>query len=205
MSDPRSRFHPRSSISISRQSAELLATARDLEALRGHRFDDAERRLRGPRHGRHRRGTDARPVGRGFLATVRDASTIAFGPGRPIAVRAQAFALLLALSVAVGSVGTVAVVGAARLLGQDGTPPPTVPTPSPSPSLFGPVAVPIDVAKRQSESESDAVDIAAGVAGRNGRAIGHRRPRGGGGPGVARQRLGERRIEWLGSLGRFRQ
>src|SRR4029453_15390000 len=76
-----------------------------------------------------------RPAGRGFPATVRvGGGTLVWGAGRPTALRAQAFAMLLALALAVGSVGTVAVVGAVRLLGQDGTPPPTVPTPSPQPS-----------------------------------------------------------------------
>jgi hypothetical protein len=135
MSDPRRRFHPAElDLEADAESAELLAIARDLEAFGGTG-------LTTPSVGFEDRVMAAiadepmpRPSGRGFLATVRDAWAIAFGPGRPVLLRAQAFAMLLALALAVGSVGTVAVVGAARLLGQDGTPPPTVPTPSPLPS-----------------------------------------------------------------------
>ena len=81
------------------------------------------------RAGRRRR---AGPAGRGLLATARDAWAIAFGPGRPVLLRAQAFAMLLALALAVGSVGAAAVVGAARLLSREPTPP-TVPTQSATP------------------------------------------------------------------------
>jgi uncharacterized membrane protein YgcG len=138
MSDQRRRFHP-TELDLDRdaESAELLATARDLEAY-------AATGSTSPSVGFEDRVMAAiagepmpRPSGGGFVATVRDAWAIAFGQGRPIALRAQAFAMLLALGLAVGSVGTVAVVGAARLLGQPATPPPTVPSPSavPSPSV----------------------------------------------------------------------
>ena len=124
------------------ESAELLATARDLESY-------AATGLAAPTVGFEDRVMAAiadepmpHRVGRGFLATVRDAWAVAFGPGRPVALRAQAFAMLLALAVAVGSVGSVAVVGAARLFGDQGPVPPTVPspspTPTPSPSLVSP-------------------------------------------------------------------
>ena len=133
MSDP-GRFHPTElDLDLDAESAELLATARDLEAY-------AATGLTSPSVGFEDRVMAAiadepmpRAAGRGFLATVRDAWTIAFAPGRSIALRAQALAMLLALAIAVGSVGTVAVVGAARLLGQPATPP-TVPSPSPLPS-----------------------------------------------------------------------
>ena len=128
------RFHPAElDIELGPESAELLATARDLEAY-------AATGLAAPTVGFEDRVMAAiadEPMPRragGFIATVRDAWAIAFGPGRPIALRAQAFAMLLALAVAVGSVGSVAVVGAARLLGDQGPIPPTVPTPSPTPS-----------------------------------------------------------------------
>jgi uncharacterized membrane protein YgcG len=135
MSDPRRRFHPSElDIELDAESAELLATARDLETY-------AATGLAGPTAGFEDRVMAAiadepmpRPAGRGLLATARDAWAIAFGPGRPLAVRAQAFAMLLALAVAVGSVGSVAVVGASRLLRPDETPPPTLPSPSPIPS-----------------------------------------------------------------------
>jgi uncharacterized membrane protein YgcG len=129
------RFDPAEiDVELGPEGAELLATARDLESYAATglaaptvRFEDrvmaaiADEPM-------------PRPAGRGFLATVRDAWAIAFGPGRPVAVRAQAFAMLLALAVAVGSVGSVAVVGAARLLGDQGPVPPTVPSPAPSPT-----------------------------------------------------------------------
>jgi uncharacterized membrane protein YgcG len=128
------RFDPAEiDVELGPEGAELLATARDLESY-------AATGLAAPTVGFEDRVMAAiadepmpRPAGRGFVATVRDAWAIAFGPGRPVAIRAQAFAMLLALAVAVGSVGSVAVVGAARLLGDQGPVPPTVPSPSPSP------------------------------------------------------------------------
>jgi hypothetical protein len=129
------RFQPAEiDVELGPEGAKLLATARDLESY-------AATGLAAPSVGFEDRVMAAiadepmpRRAGRGFLATVRDAWGIAFGPGRPAAVRAQAFAMLLALAVAVGSVGSVAVVGAARLLGDQGPVPPTVPSPSPSPT-----------------------------------------------------------------------
>lgn len=129
------RFHPAEiDVELGPESAELLATARDLESY-------AATGLAAPTVGFEDRVMAAiadepmpRRAGRGFLATVGDAWAIAFGGGRPVALRAQAFALLLALAVAVGSVGSVAVVGAARLLGDQGPVPPTIPSPSPSPT-----------------------------------------------------------------------
>jgi hypothetical protein len=135
MSDAQRRFDP-SELDLhgDPEGAELLATARDPESY-------ASTAAVAPSVGFEDRVMAAiadepmpRAAGRGFLAAVRDAWAIAFGPGRPMALRAQAFAMLLALALAVGSVGTVAVVGAARLLGQE-TPPPTVPTPAPTPSV----------------------------------------------------------------------
>ncbi len=136
MSDPRRRFDPSElDLDLDHESAELLATARDLEAY-------AATGLAAPIVGFEERIMAAiavepmpRPVaGRGFVAAVRDAWASAFGEGRPLAVRAQAFALLLLLAVAVGSVGSVAVVGASRLLTPDVTPPPVLPSPSPLPT-----------------------------------------------------------------------
>lgn len=129
------RFHPAElDVELGPESAELLATARDLEAY-------AATGLGAPTVGFEDRVMAAiadepmpRRSGGGFIAAVRDAWAIAFGPGRPVALRAQAFAMLLALAVAVGSVGSVAVVGAARLLGDQRPVPPTVPSPSPSPT-----------------------------------------------------------------------
>lgn len=135
MNDPRGRFHP-SELDLEQgpESAELLATARDLEAY-------AASGLASPTVGFEDRvmaavATEPMPrrAGRGFLATVRDAWAIAFGAGRPMAHRVQAFAMLFALALAIGSVGSVAVIGATRLLGDQGPLPPTVPSPSPNPS-----------------------------------------------------------------------
>jgi hypothetical protein len=133
MSEQGRRFHPSElDLEFDHVSAELLATARDLESY-------AATGTTAPTVGFEDRVMDAiaaepmpRPSGRGFLPTIRDAWAIAFGPGRPMVLRAQAFAMLLALAVAVGSAGSVAVVGAMRLLGPDGTLPPTLPSPSPS-------------------------------------------------------------------------
>jgi hypothetical protein len=129
------RFHPSElDVELGPESAELLATARDLESY-------AASGLAAPSVGFEDRVMAAvaaepmpRRAGRGFIGAVRDAWAIAFGPDRPIALRAQAFAMLFALAVAVGSVSSVAVVGAARLLGDQGPVPPTVASPSPSPS-----------------------------------------------------------------------
>lgn len=129
------RFQPSEiDVDLGPEGVELSAIARDLESY-------AATGLTAPTVGFEDRVMAAiadepmpRRAGRGFVATVRDAWAIAFGPGRPMALRAQAFAMLLALAVAVGSVGSVAVVGAARLLGDQGPVPPTVPSPSPSPT-----------------------------------------------------------------------
>ena len=143
MSGPR-RFHP---AEIDLEADELTAPpARDRAGHRG---------LCGDRHGRPDDGFEDRVMaaiavepmprpmrGLGFLATVREAWAVAFGAGRPLAMRAQALALLLMVAVAVGSVGSVAVVGASRLLGP-AVGPPTTPSPAPSPSpLPSPVPTP---------------------------------------------------------------
>lgn len=134
MTDSR-RFHPAEiDLELDELSTGLVETARDLELY-------AATGLAAPTVGFEDRVMSAiavepmpRPTrGLGFLATVREAWAVAFGAGRPIAMRAQALTLLLLLAVAVGSVGSVAVVGASRLLGE-AIPPPT--TPSPAPSLL---------------------------------------------------------------------
>lgn len=142
MSDGR-RFDPAEvDVEPGPESAELLATARDLESY-------AATGLAAPTVGFEDRVMAAiadepmpRRAGGGFIATIRDAWAVAFAPGRPVALRAQAFALLLALAVAVGSVGSVAVVGAARLLGDQGPVRPTVPSPSPTPTPSPSVVTP---------------------------------------------------------------
>jgi uncharacterized membrane protein YgcG len=134
MSGPR-RFNPAEiDLESNELTAGLLETARDLETY-------AAAGMAAPTVGFEDRVMAAiadepmpRPArGLGFLGTVREAWAVAFGAGRPLAMRAQALALLLILAVAVGSVGSVAVVGASRLLGP-AVPPPTTPSPAPSPS-----------------------------------------------------------------------
>src|SRR5918996_4736136 len=143
MSGPR-RFHPAEiDLAADELTTGLLETARDLEAY-------AATGMAAPTVGFEDRVMAAiadepmpRPTrGLGFIATVREAWAVAFGAGRPLAMRAQALALLLVLAVAVGSVGSVAVVGASRLLGP-AVPPPTTPTPAPRPSpLPSPLVTP---------------------------------------------------------------
>ena len=72
------------------------------------------------------------------VAAVGDAWRVAFGGGRPFAVRGQALALVLVVLIGVLGLGGGAAVGAARLLNPDvapsPTPAPSVPAPSPSPA-----------------------------------------------------------------------
>jgi uncharacterized membrane protein YgcG len=153
MSGPR-RFHPAEiDLESDELTAGLLETARDLEAY-------AATGMAAPTVGFEDRVMVAiadepmpRPArGLGFLATVREAWAVAFGAGRPLAMRAQALALLLILAVAVGSVGSVAVVGASRLLGP--AVPPTTPSPAPSPSLLPSPVTPSPVTPSPSPSSS---------------------------------------------------
>jgi hypothetical protein len=70
----------------------------------------------------------------GVLVALRAAWRTAFGPGmRPLAVRAQAAALLLAVAVGITAVGGTVAVGAYRLLSRDDAPPPS-PVVSPAPT-----------------------------------------------------------------------
>lgn len=135
MTDPRARFHPSElDLDLGEESVALLQTARDLEAY-------AEMAVAAPTIGFEDRvmaaiATEAmpRPSARhGLVALMRDAWASAFGPGRPVTVRAQAVALLLVFAVAIGSIGTLVGVGANRLFLPDGSPAPVVSTPSPSP------------------------------------------------------------------------
>jgi hypothetical protein len=75
---------------------------------------------------------------RAALAAVGDAWRVAFGSGRPFAVRSQALALVLIVLIGVVSLGGGAAVGAARLLNPDvapsPAPSPSVPPPSPTPA-----------------------------------------------------------------------
>jgi hypothetical protein len=136
------------------ESAAMLSTARDLEAF-------ARAESTGPTSGFEDRvmtAIAAEPPPRavatggwlaGFAVVVRDAWRITWsGGGRPLAVRAQAFALVLLVVIAFGSLGTAAAVGVSRLLaGDPSTPPPTAPSVEPSiapptPSLPAPSTAP---------------------------------------------------------------
>ena len=72
------------------------------------------------------------------FAAIGDAWRVAFGGGRPFAVRGQALALVLVVLIGVLSIGGGATVGAARLLNPEvatsPSPAPSVPAPSPSPA-----------------------------------------------------------------------
>lgn len=81
----------------------------------------------------------------GLVAAVRDAWRITWSGGRPIAVRAQALALVLLAALAVGSVGAVAAVGVGRFLAPDQSTVTPAPLPTPHPSMLpslGPQASP---------------------------------------------------------------
>lgn len=153
MSDFGRRFDPGELEHDGRQpsdadAAGLLATARDLEAYA--RADhvspsiDFEDRVMAaiateppPRPALMAGGLT------GLLGTLRDAWRIVWTSGPPLAVRAQAFALVLVAAVALGSVGTLATVGAIRLLAPDGPPAPTLePVPTPAPSTPAPSLAP---------------------------------------------------------------
>lgn len=84
--------------------------------------------------GRALRG--GRPLG--ILAGLRDAWRVATTGGRPTLIRAQAFAFVLVVLVAVGSVGGLAGAAALRLFDPSVAPSPpqlTTPSPSPAPSV----------------------------------------------------------------------
>ena len=72
------------------------------------------------------------------VAAIGDAWRVAFGGGRPFAVRGQALALVLVVLIGVLGLGGGAAVGASRLLNPDvvpsPSPAPSVPAPSPSPA-----------------------------------------------------------------------
>lgn len=71
------------------------------------------------------------------LRAIGDAWRVAFGPGRPLAVRGQALALALVVLIGAVGLGGGAAIGAARLLAPDTTdePTPSPALPSPSPLL----------------------------------------------------------------------
>lgn len=80
-------------------------------------------------------------------ASIGDAWRVAWGAGRPVAVRAQAFAIVTVAAVIIGSAGTIGAVGVSRFLGPtsfEPSPVPTLPAPSaaPTPALESPGPTP---------------------------------------------------------------
>ncbi len=86
-----------------------------------------------------------------MLAALGDSWKVAFSGGRPFAVRAQAAAFVLVAILAVGSLGGIAAVGAARLLSPAETPPGP---PSPS-QLVVPTATPTPGSDRRSPADGN--------------------------------------------------
>jgi len=121
------------------EAAGLLATARDLEAFARSETsmpttDFEDRVMAAIANEPPPRAVAVGGGVAGLLLAVRDAWRITWSSGRPLAVRAQAFALVLVAALAVGSVGSLATVGVARLLSPDASPAPTI-APLPSPSV----------------------------------------------------------------------
>ena len=70
----------------------------------------------------------------GLVRLVRDAWQLAWSGGRPLTVRAQALVFVLLAAVALGSLGSLAVVGVGRFLSDNAPPPSVAPAPAPTPS-----------------------------------------------------------------------
>ena len=182
MNDFGRRFDPAELVDDGRgvsdaEAAGLLATARDLES-----FARSEQVT--PRSGFEDRvmgaiATEPPPrvvaVGggiAGIVAAIRDAWRITWSGGRPIAVRAQAFALVLMVAVSIGSLGSLATVGVLQLLSPDASPTPTptiepVPSPSPRPSASPTESVapsPSPTASPTSSSSPDAIETSGAGA-----------------------------------------
>lgn len=123
-------------------AAELLGIARDLESYARSdsvtlSADFEDRVMAAIAHEPPPRPLASRGL-LGIVAVVRDAWRLTWSSDRPLAVRAQALALVLLAAVALGSLGSLAAVGVGALLSPDG-PVPTVepaPVPTPSPSVL---------------------------------------------------------------------
>jgi hypothetical protein len=107
--------------------AAWLAMARELETIAGERpplpgsaftatVMDAISREANPAPAHEARVALSRADARGFVRALRDAGRVAFGLGRPMFVRAQALALVLAVALVAATIGSVGAVGAANLL-----------------------------------------------------------------------------------------
>lgn len=148
MSGPSRRFDPAELHELDGQpltdaeQAAMLATARDLETFARAESITPSASFEDRVMAAVAAEAPPRPVASGgwlagLVAMIRDSWRIAFSGGRPMAVRAQALALVMLVVVAFGSVGTLAAVGVAQLLSDGPTQPPTI-APSPAPSLVAP-------------------------------------------------------------------
>jgi uncharacterized membrane protein YgcG len=99
-----------------------------------------------------------------FLASVRDAWRLATGGGRPFAVRAQAFAFVLLVVLATGSITTVFAVGAASFLTSGPTPTPSVSTTTVSPTPSGLPSPSTSPSPANSETAQPTNSVAPGIA-----------------------------------------
>jgi hypothetical protein len=88
----------------------------------------------------------------GFLASIRDSFRVAFDGGFPVAVRAQALALVLVVTGVVAGTG-LATAGAVGLLDERGSPSPAPTVAAPSPS-DQPSATPMPTSTPDATSES---------------------------------------------------
>jgi hypothetical protein len=91
----------------------------------------------------------------GFLGALRDAGRVAFGSGRPVAVRSQAFALVLAALLVVGSVGGVTALAASQLIAPAPVPTQHLASPSPSISPSPSLVLPPDVSTTPAPTETN--------------------------------------------------
>lgn len=126
------------------ERADLLKVARELEAFASLErvtpsSDFVDRVMSAVTIEPPPRGTFRSWRAAAVLAGLRSSWRIAWSPARPVAVRAQALAVLLAATLALGSLGSAAAVGAWLLLGEQPSPMPSVeldpPPISPVPSL----------------------------------------------------------------------
>jgi uncharacterized membrane protein YgcG len=115
------------------------------------------------------------------VAAIGDAWRVAFGGGRPFAVRGQALALVLVVLIGLLGIGGGAAVGASRLLNPDVVPAPSpspapsvpAPSPSPAPSLVPspaptPSPSPTDTAEPTETAEPTGTDDSGGNPGPGG-------------------------------------
>ncbi len=169
------------------EAADALAMARDLETfaraetpMPSSGFED--RIMAAIASEPAPRGAIAGPGRRSIAAIVADAWHVAWAGGRPLVIRAQAFALLAVTVVALGALGTAASVGLFNLLAPDASPSPTptqltspapttAPEPAPTPDLPSPspsVAPSVEPSPSPSGGPSDEPSETPGSTGSSG-------------------------------------